>query len=223
MHLSGTAAAKSARATVSTLKDQNRPALVGVLLANLVVLVPLVQTGQLAAPDIDAFVRHWRSLLPAGLGVVLAGVVNGLLSADTKARLVYWRWSNPLPGSFAFSRHSERDARIDMTELRRVVGVWPSDPRQQNALWYRFYKSVEHEPAVTDVHRHFLLTRDYAGIAFLMLVVAGPLGLLLLPSAVTAAAYIGLLLLQYLLTRQAATNYGVRFVTTVLALKASGS
>ena len=53
-----------------------------------------------------------------------------------------------------------------------------------------------------DVHRHFLLTRDYTAIAFLMLVAAGPLGLWLLTSALTAAAYIGLLLLQYFLAQR---------------------
>lgn len=223
MPLSGTATAKPARPGTTLLKDQNRPALVGVLALNLVVLVLLVQTGQLTAPDIDALVKHWRNFLPAGLGVAFAGVVNGLLSAEAKARLVFWRWSNPLPGSFAFSRYAQRDARIDAAALRRVVGEWPPDSRQQNAVWYRLYKSVEHEPAVMGAHRYFLLTRDYTAIAFLTFIVAGSLGLWLLPSAITAAAYVGLLLVQYLLARQAAANYGVRFVTTVLALKAAGS
>jgi hypothetical protein len=133
---------------------------------------------------------------------------------------VFWRWADPLPGSFAFSRYAQRDPRIDVTALRKAVGAWPSEPREQNAQWYRHYKSVEGEPAVVDAHRHFLLTRDYTAIAFLLLLTAGPLGFCLISSATTAGAYIGLLLLQYLLVRQAAHNYGVRFVTTVLALKA---
>ena len=103
-----------------------------------------------------------------GGGVVLAGTANGLLSADTKARIVYWRWSNPLPGNFAFSRYAERDARIDTAALRRAVGDWPSDPRQQNAVWYRLYKRFEHEPAVIDVHRHFLFACGHAAIGSLM-------------------------------------------------------
>ena len=148
MHGNSTSAAEPARAR-STLKDQNRPALIGLLFINLAVLVVLVQTGQLTAPDVDALVKHWQTLLPAGIGVALAGVVNGLLSADNKARLVYWRWSNPLPGSRrVFALRPERDARIDMDALSRVVGHWPAEPRQQNAAWYRLYKSVEHEPAV---------------------------------------------------------------------------
>src|SRR5271166_850252 len=107
-----------------------------------------------------------------------------------------------------------------MDALPRVLGRWPVEPRQQNATWYRLYKSVEREPAVMDAHRLFLLTRDYTAIAFLMLVVASPLALWLLPSALTTAAYTGLLLLQYLLARKAASTYGVRFVTSVLAIKA---
>ena len=221
MHFERQRGTTPARAT-NLMKDQNRPALVGVLLLNLVVFVLLVQTGQLAAPDIDALVKHWRNLLPAGIGIALAGVVNGLLNAEAKARLVFWRWSYPLPGSFAFSRYALQDSRIDVVALRRIVDEWPVEPRQQNAVWYRLYKSVEHEPAVMDAHRCFLLTRDYAATAFLLFVAAGPLGLWLLPSALTASAYGGLLLLQYLLARQAASNYGVRFVTTVLALKAAG-
>jgi len=210
----------SARVRATPLKDQNRTALTAVLLVNLVVLVLLVQTGQLTAPSIDQFVQQWRHLLPAGIGVVFAGVINGLLSPFAKARLVFWRWSNPLPGSFAFSRYAARDPRIDLAALRHMIKVWPSDPHEQNALWYRLYKSVESEPAVIDAHRSFLLTRDYTAIAFLVLLAAGPLGLWFL-SAKLAAIYGSIMLLQYLLARQAASNYGVRFVTTVLALKAS--
>ena len=215
-------ASNLARVRATPLKDQNRTALTGVLLVNLVVLVLLVQTGQLTAPSIDQFIKQWRALLPAGVGVVFAGVVNGLVSPLTKARLVFWRWSNPLPGSFAFSRYAARDPRIDLEALRQAIKAWPSDPREQNALWYRLYKSVENEPAVIDAHRSFLLTRDYTAIAFIVLLVAGPLGLFFL-SAKFAAIYVAVLLLQCLLARQAASNYGNRFVTTVLALKASGN
>jgi hypothetical protein len=204
------------------LKDLNRFALTGVLGLNLIVLILVVKTGKLIAPaEAGSLAGQWRDFLPAGIGVAFAGVVNGLLSSDSKARLVFWRWSNPLPGSFAFSRYLHRDPRIDVKGLRKAVPRLPTAPREQNALWYRLYKSVEREPAVTDAHRHFLLTRDYTAIAFLLLVTAGPLGLWLISSWATASAYVGLLLGQYLLARQAASNYGIRLVSTVLALKAA--
>jgi hypothetical protein len=209
---------KPVRANHTPLKVQNRLPIVGVLGLNLVILILAVKTGHLLAPSIDDFAKQWRDFLPAGVGVAFAGVINGLLSSDSKARLVFWRWSTPLPGSFAFSRYAHQDPRIDLTALRRAVGTWPSEAREQNAQWYRLYKSVENEPAVIDAHRHFLLTRDYAAIAFLLLLSAGPLGIWFISSMTTEGAYVGLLLLQYLLARQAAKNYGVRLVTTVLRL-----
>jgi hypothetical protein len=165
-----------------------------------------VKTGNLLSSGVDEVIKQWRDLLPAGFGVVLAGVVNGLLSSDTKARLVFWRWAHPLPGSFAFSRYAQRDSRIDLAALEKRVGPFPSEPREQNARWYKLYKSICNEPAVIDAHRYFLLTRDYSGIAFLLLLTAGPLGVWQIPSMTTAAIYMGLLLLQYLGARQAAQN-----------------
>jgi hypothetical protein len=180
-----------------------------------------IRTDSLLSSGVDSMLQQWREVVPAGIGVILIGVVNGLLSPLTKARLVYWRWSNPLPGSFAFSRYAEQDSRIDVAALNEKVGPLPTAPRDQNSLWYKLYRSVADEPAVTDAHRASLFTRDYAGIAFLMLLVASVIGWWRIPSAATAGIYTGLLVAQYLLVRHAAQNYGVRFVTTVLAVKSA--
>ena len=214
------ASTSTQRASLVTLKDQNRGPLMAVLGLNLVFLTLVVKTGRLLDPSFSDVAKQWRDLLPAGISVVIAGVINGLLSSDNKARLVFWRWSNPLPGSFAFSLYAHRDHRIDVAALRKIVGMWPSDPREQNATWYKLYKSVTSEPAVIDAHRHFLLTRDYSAISFIILLSAGLFGFWFIPSSATAVSYVGIVLLQYLLATLAARNYGVRLVTTVLALKA---
>jgi hypothetical protein len=213
----------TARASARPLKDQNQLALLSVLAVNLVVLVMAIRTDSLLSSGIDSLLRQWREVAPAGIGVVLIGVVNGLLSPLTKARLVYWRWSNPLPASFAFSRYAEADARINLAVLKKKVGPFPRAPRDQNSLWYKLYRSVADESAVANAHRASLFTRDYAGIAFLMLLVGGAIGWWCIPSTATAEIYTVLLLVQYLLVRHAAQNYGVRFVTTVLAFKAVSS
>ena len=202
------------------LKDRNRWPLVTALGANLVVFIAAVQTGALFGPRTEAFLEQLPHLVPAGAVVILAGLANGLLSANSKARLVFWRWADPLPGSRAFSHYMHCDPRIDVGALERKLGPFPTEPRAQNVLWYRLYKSVESEPAVVDAHRSFLLMRDYAAMSALLLLVAGPIGIRLIPRSMTGAAYAALLLAQYLLARLAAANYGVRFVTTVLALKA---
>jgi hypothetical protein len=72
------------------------------------------------------------------------------------------------------------------------------------------------------VHRAFLFTRDYACLGLFMCAVLGVAGFVQIPSTRTALGYFALLVAQFLLARRAARNHGVRFVTTVLALKSAG-
>jgi hypothetical protein len=44
--------------------------------------------------------------------------------------------------------------------MLRTRGPLPTDPRQQNALWYILYKSVGDDPSVSQLHREFLSARD---------------------------------------------------------------
>jgi hypothetical protein len=46
--------------------------------------------------------------------------------------------------------------------LQRALGnKLPVDPEAENAAWYRIYLEVQNVPAVQQVHRDFLLLRDY--------------------------------------------------------------
>ena len=202
------------------LKDRNRAPLTAVLGANFALFIAAVKTSSIFGPKAETFFENWSHLVPVALTVVLAGLANGLIDPNNKARLVFWRWADPLPGCRAFSHYASRDPRIDVVALEQSLGSFPTEPRAQNVLWYRLYKSVDDAPAVADAHRNFLLMRDYTAMSFLILVVAGPLAIALVPSLSTTAGYLVVLLAQYLLACQAAAHYGVRFVTTVLALKA---
>jgi len=135
---------------------------------------------------------------------------------------VFLRRRDPLPGSEAFTKHALSDPRVDMAALERSFGPLPVTPREQNALWYKMYKSVGSEPAVSQVHRAFLFTRDYACLTLVAFLILGIAGLIQIPSRTTALGFIGLLAVQFLLARRAARTHGVRFVTTVLALKSAG-
>ncbi len=204
-----------------SLTDQNTSSLITILIGNIAIFAVALKTDQLLAADYQEMLKHWQALIPAGLGAVLVGVVNGLLDIQTKARLVFWRWHDPLPGSRAFSKYVHLDPRIDVAALKSKVGPFPAKPSEQNALWYKLYKSVENDQRVLHVHRLFLLTRDYAGIAFMLLIVFGGIGVFAMQSYKTEYLYAGALLLQFLASAVAARNYGERFVNTVLALKAT--
>lgn len=191
------------------------------LAANAVVFV-FVVLG--LAPNVEALSESARSLgrvLPAGLALVVVSVVNGVVPAQMKAQLVFWRWRNPLPGSEAFTRYAKTDPRINTIALQSRLGSLPTDPRAQNTLWYQLLRENETDPAVSEAHRQFLLMRDVCVTALLMVFTLGIAVLLAGASAERASVYTGVLLLQYLLTRLSAANYGRRFVCTVLAVSST--
>jgi hypothetical protein len=205
-----------------SLKEQNRWWLWMIVAANSLFLYGVVQANAIRADGLRNVFTDVRNLLPVGFAVLVATVLNGVLSAEAKARVVFLRWHYALPGHRAFSRYAGRDPRIDCASLARIVGsTFPVDPLEQNRAWYRIYKTVEYEPPVRQVHGDFLLLRDYTGLCALFIVFLGAAGLYAIPSAKIGAVYLVLLILQFGVVRLAAANYGIRFVTTVLAQAAA--
>ncbi len=159
--------------------------------------------------------------------VLVASVVVSALTAlpgtHFKTQLVFLRGKNPLPGSRAFSETTlARDSRIDRTRLREAVGgKFPSSPREQNAVWYRLFKSVESDPRVGHLHYEFLLFRDLTWLSVFLLAVAAA-SAQMNPSSRPAILYalagqVFLLAVFWM----AARERGLRFVTTVLAVAAA--
>jgi len=129
-----------------------------------------------------------------------------------------------LPGHRAFSYYAEADSRVDIKALRNLVGLQlPTNPNEQNATWYRLFKTVESVPAVYQVHRDYLFTRDYTALSALFLIFYGVAGLWTIHGFLLKLLYIGFLIFQYLVVRQSAAHYGARMVTTVLAQAAANS
>lgn len=211
----------SAPAPAKTLKDQYRWSLWLAIAANTLVLGAILQGGPTLS-DVPAMLERASVLLPVGFACLTTTVVNGLLTSGTKARLVFLRWRHPLPGCQAFSRHARSDPRIDLDRLRRAVGgKFPDTPDAENAAWCRLLAATEHEPKVLQSHRDFLLTRDLTGVAAIALVVFGAVGLAFAPTWKVVGFYAVGLAAQYLVMRQTASNYGSRFVCTVMAARSS--
>lgn len=207
---------------VKPLKEQNRGHIWLIVAVNSLFLYAVVQANAIEATGLRAMLKDTGNLLPVGLALIISTVLNGLLSADTKARLVFLRWQNPLPGHRAFTQYGKTDPRVDLAKVTKLHGsALPTDPSEQNKVWYQFYKTVDNNPAVLQVHRDFLLMRDYAGLAALFIIFYGAAGLYAIPSLKVAGFYILLLIIQYAIVRRAAAIYGVRMVTTVLAQKAA--
>lgn len=205
-------------ATGKSLKEQNRWQLWIIVAANSLFLYGVVQANAIRAEGLRAAFTDSQNLIPVGFALVIATVLNGLVSADTKARLVFLRWHHALPGHRAFTKYAVRDPRIDLSAIEAMHGSpLPTDPVEQNRAWYRIYKTVENDHAVRQVHRDFLLLRDYTGLSAVFIVFFGAAGLYAIPSTKVGLTYLVTLVLQFALVRQAASNYGIRMVTTVLA------
>jgi hypothetical protein len=205
-----------------SLKEQNRWQLWLVVAVNSVFLYGVAQANAIKVDGLRAAFLSANNLLPVGFALVISTVLNGVFSAENKARLVFLRWRYALPGHRAFSEYATSDPRIDLVALTKLQGpAFPTDPVDQNRAWYRMFKTVEKEPAVNQVHRDFLLLRDYTGLCALFIVFYGAVGLYSIRSLTIGLLYVAILVLQYIVVRQAASNYGIRMVTSVLAQKAA--
>jgi hypothetical protein len=205
----------------TTLKDQNRAGLYTVMAANLVLFFACSRWSAISAGDWATLSAGWVAVVPAGLGLIIVSVLNAQIDAIMKARLVFMRWRNPLPASEVFTRWGPADPRVDMAALAAKFGPPPSAPHDQNARWYRLYKSVEDAPAVQHALREYLFTRDFHFLAALMLIGLGVLAVATFVGVAKTLLYLALLTAQFLMTGQAARNHGRRLVCTVLARKAA--
>jgi hypothetical protein len=203
-----------------SLKDQNRWQLWLALAANTLFLYGVSQSNAIRVDGLRAVFTDARNLLPVGFALTVTTVINGVLSVHMKNRLVFLKWKCALPGHRAFSRYAMSDPRSEPSNLPQFCGgAVPTDPLDQNRVWYQIYKSVETDPAVSQVHRDFLLLRDYAGMSALIVACFSAISLYTISSLKIRLLYTSILLAQYLVVRQAASNYGIEFVTTVLARK----
>jgi hypothetical protein len=154
------------------------------------------------------------------LAGIAALVMTELLSEQAKARAVFWRWNDPLPGCRAFTQHAKAAAnRIDLDKLERKHGPIPDDPHGQNQLWYRIYRQHSDKLPIRQSHARYLLLRDATVISALTMVVAA-FALAFVDTALPAW-YGPLFAVQYVLLARAAASAGIRFVNNVLAEEAS--
>jgi|SRR5713226_2855915 hypothetical protein len=200
------------------LKSRNAAYLWSFVGVNLALFLSVFITKGFSSSSID---QVWKGVTTRN-GIIatciplLTIVLSGMFGDQTKARLVFWRWRNPLPGSRVFTELIGNDTRIDISALRKKHGEFPSDAKEQNALWYRLYKKHTGNVIVTEAHRNYLLTRDMTALSAIFLVLFSVAISLDSVSWKVGCIYIISLIGQYLIIASSAQNYGTRFVLNVL-------
>lgn len=199
-----------------TIKSQNFMWHVALVAADAIILALFVAPDLITSATITQL-GLYRAFGASILPVVVLLIVN-VMSSALKAMLVYWKPYGWLPGCEAFTKYAPADHRVDLAQLKKNVGVWSEDPKEQNAKWFKLYKMVENQAEIAGAQKDFLMYRDMASFT-LVLIVMAPLGLYFADAsfkAIWGAAV--LLLVQYVLTAVSAANAGKRFVCNVLSL-----
>jgi hypothetical protein len=205
------------------LKEQNRGALLAAILANAAIFYLVANAQPISAEGLSGIISHWTSLIPATVAPFFVGLLNEVVDSNTKARLVFWVWKNPLPGSRAFTVYAKKDQRIDLQHLKSRLGKLPVAAKEQNSLWYKLSLNHAADPRVEHAHQGFLFARDYTAICALALLGFGGASLFFVRPLSLAGAYIVCLVAQFLVVRFSALHQGERFVCTVLALESHRS
>ena len=99
---------------------------------------------------------------------ILALTLTYVLSSDWKHRLIYMRWNDPLPGSRVFTDLIDKDSRITPEDIINEHGALPVKANEQNALWYKIYKTKQSDKVVQNSHGRWLLFRDIFSIGSYM-------------------------------------------------------
>lgn len=201
-----------------TLKTKNAPFLAA-FLVTLYVVFAIVNDWDWeflkSASTTEEGLRFDSPFVTFGFHVVVL-VLMYLLPPDWKHRLIYTRWTHPLPSSRAFSRLVDTDARISRRDLENQYGELPVIPSEQTALWYRIYKSKESDPVVLNSQGRWLFFRDAFSIAIILVIPS--LAYTLWNSDVADALKLSVFYLAIILALWiCARNTGVRFVCNVLA------
>lgn len=212
-----------------TLKQSNLIYLGSFTLSNIIVFLLLIKVdvrGILGILELDMMKainkiveNAFGGSLISGLLCILVALLSGLISSDLKHKLIFLRWKDVLPGCSAFSKHMHEDSRIDPAIIEENHGTLPVEPSKQNSLWYRIYKKYQNEPSVIGAHKNFLLMRELYGIQLICLVGLGVAGYFLIEDKNQYVIYLSVMVATLILLILAARNYGVRFVTNVLALE----
>lgn len=196
-----------------TLKDQNAARLITIWALNAFFFLWMFLDWRISADN-------WQSLLLGPLGVVFVSIANGLVGSDTKAKIVFWRWNHPLPGTRVFSELIKRDNRINQSKAElQIKGISNFSPDEQNILWFEYYASVQANPLVISSERGYLFYRDYASMLVIFSIPALFFGYYYSESAHNSVAYAISMAIQCFLVMPVAIRTGNRFATTVVAVK----
>ena len=200
------------------LKQQNNLQIGAYVIVNILIFWGLANGTSVNFQSSEHLSEHlFTSALWSVVIGTLSTILGGQMTKDFKYLLIFMRLRNRLPGCRAFSYFMNKDPRIDPKSIKAKLIAIPTDPAEQNRIWYKIYKKHKDKDSVIDAHKNFLLAREISGLAFLFLITLGSASLFLFSGWKLRIFYLLGLLAILLLSSQAGRTYGASLVTNVLA------
>jgi hypothetical protein len=202
-----------------TLKKQNRKTLVGFILVNVILFSLLSNNFYVDSTGFSDLINN--PLDPKILSVILlfglSIILEGILSSNLKAIIVFHRIKNPLPGCRVFTEIARKDSRINMQKLaEKYDNKLPSEAASQNSEWFRLYKLYEKVEVVEESHKSFLMTRDLLALSIILLILSTILHIALGTSAINIIYSTMIYVALIIVFKISAQNYGNRFTANVI-------
>ena len=199
-----------------SLKAQNRPLIIAFSLVLGAFLWWLIEPYEIA--NLALLNDLYGSLVFVGIATIFTLAVSELIPGKAKLILVYWKLRHPTPGARAFSIIMPQDHRIDIDNLERLHGSFPSDPAEQDRKFYSIYKPLDGDISVDDAHKSYLLFRELTCLSAVFAVAGSVVAGILSGTFFAALVFAGVSALLYLICAIAAQNAGRRMVANVLAV-----
>lgn len=193
------------------------PILFACIILNYLIYQTIAQFNAISISGLSELFKEIKASYPAAISSVFVLVLNAQISPENKARIVFLRWKNALPGHRAFSEHANSDPRVDVNSLKRLLGDLPEDQTEQNKVWYGLYRSVQSHEKIKASNMRFVITRDLTCLTFFFLLFLPISAFITMPTTQAAGLYTIVLILQLGLCRQAAKTYGDSLVRDVLS------
>ena len=199
------------------LKDYDKQLLIYFSI-NLVIFICIFINKNITIKDLNQ--TYSNITLDGGMiagGSLVVFILKGVLSANIKASLVFWRIKDPLPGCRIFTELGKKDYRIDFKVLESKYGTLPTEPKEQNKLWYKFLVQYRDDDMIFKSHRDYLYSRDLTGLAFLFFIFYSLAAIVVGKNIKVVEIYIFILFVVYVIISIVGRIYGNRFACNVLA------
>lgn len=151
--------------------------------------------------------------------LLMMTVISGMFSRNLKECLVFW--SEGRPGERAFSHFMLKDSTINVKVLSQYFHPLPTEPFEQNALWYSWLHEFDMEPRIRQVYKSYLFAREWTLFAAFILITSTPIVILLSIPLKNILLCLTILIGQYFIIRFVARVQGEQLVKSVMSRKAS--